>query len=187
MAGFISFTSFTSSLCYFVVIADHLTKNTFRKSNLKKPTNKIWKKKLIEREHSNKFIMLCQKENYYEQIVLPILAVTAVILNSCQIIYTIKHQYKRKWQSSRIFIFNVAIADLLVPISIVAYKTFANTISHFMLTMALQASVSFLLGLTMDRLYAVKIPMKHRIIKVKYVLRFCIFSLGYMFHNSHYI
>ena len=119
--------------------------------------------------------MLWQKENYYELIVVPILALTAVILNSCQIIYTIKHQYKRKWQSSRIFIFNVAIADLLVPISIVAYKTFANTISHFMLTMALQASVSFLFGLTMDRLYAVKVPMKYRIIKVKYVLRFCIF------------
>ena len=119
--------------------------------------------------------MLWQKENYYELIMVPILAVTAVILNSCQIIYTIKYQYKRKWQSSRIFIFNVAIADLLVPISIVAYKTFANTISHFMLTMALQASVSFLFGLTMDRLYAVKVPMKYRIIKVKYVLRFCIF------------
>ena len=44
MAGFISFTSFTSSLCYIFVIADHLTKNTFGKSNSKKPTNKIWKK-----------------------------------------------------------------------------------------------------------------------------------------------
>ena len=119
--------------------------------------------------------MLWQKENYYELIVVPILAVTAVILNSSQIIYTIKHQYKKKWQSSRIFIFNVAIADLLVPISIVVYKTFANTISHFMLTISLQASISFLLGLTMDRLYAVKIPMKYRMIKTKYVFWFCIF------------
>ena len=119
--------------------------------------------------------MLWQKENYYELIVVPILAVTAVILNSSQIIYTIKHQYKKKWQSSRIFIFNVAIADLLVPISIVVYKTFANTMSHFMLTISLQASISFLLGLTMDRLYAVKIPMKYRMIKTKYVFWFCIF------------
>ena len=119
--------------------------------------------------------MLWQKENYYELIAVPILAVTAVILNSSQIIYTIKHQYKKKWQSSRIFIFNVAIADLLVPISIVVYKTFANTISHFMLTISLQASISFLLGLTMDRLYAVKIPMKYRMIKTKYVFWFCIF------------
>ena len=119
--------------------------------------------------------MLWQKENYYELIVVPILAVTAVILNSSQIIYTIKHQYKKKWQSSRIFIFNVAIADLLVPISIVVYKTFANSISHFMLTISLQASISFLLGLTMDRLYVVKIPMKYRMIKTKYVFWFCIF------------
>ena len=132
-------------------------------------------KKLIERKYSKESIMLWQKENYYELIVVPSLAITVVILNSSQIIYTIKHQYNRKWQSSRIFIFNVAIADLLVPISIVAYKTFANTISHFMLTMALQASVSFLLGLTMDRLYAVKIPMKYRMIKAKYVVWFCIF------------
>ena len=174
MAGFITFTAFITSLYFFLVIADHLTENTFGKSNLQKPTIKSGKK-LIERKHSKEFIMLWQKGNYYELVVVPILAVTVVILNSSQIIYTIKHQCKRKWQSSRIFILNVAIADLLVPISIVAYKTFANTISQFMLTMSLQASVSFLLGLTMDRLYAVKIPMKYRVIKAKHVFWFCIF------------
>ena len=76
---------------------------------------------------------------------------------------------------SRVFVFNVAITYILVPISIVTSKTFANLIFHFVLTMAWQASIFFVLGLTMDRLCAVKMPLKYRIIKTKVVIWFCIF------------
>ena len=134
--------------------------------NTKDQERKLWKQVVL---------ILWKKDNCYEITVVLILAATAVMLNSLQIIFILKRQRSRKWHSSSIFALNVAIADILVPISNVMYKTFPNRASYFVLTTGMQASIFLLLGLAFDRLYAVKKPMKYRMIKVRTVLGFCIF------------
>ena len=118
--------------------------------------------------------MLWQKNNYYEIIMVLILAVTATILNCLQITFTLKHQRNKNWTSSSVFILNVAMADLLVPITVVTYKTYDNLSTYFILTIGKQASVFLLLGLSFDRLYAVKKPMQYRVANIKTVVGFCI-------------
>ena len=118
--------------------------------------------------------MLWQKNNYYEIIMVPILAVTATILNCLQITFTLKHQRNKNWTSSSVFILNVAMADLLVPITVVTYKTYNNLSTYLILTIGKQAPVFLLLGLSFDRLYAVKKPMQYRVANIKTVVGFCI-------------
>ena len=118
--------------------------------------------------------MLWQKGNYYEIIMVPILSVIAIILNCLQITFTLKHQSNKKWTSSSVFILNVAIADLLVPISVITYKTYDNPATYFFLTIGIQASIFLLLGLSFDRLYAVKKPMQYRVANTKTVVGICI-------------
>ena len=118
--------------------------------------------------------MLWQKDNYYEIIMVPILAVTAIILNCLQTTFTFKHQRNKNWTSSSVFILNVAIADLLVPISVVTYKTFDNLAAYFFLTIGIQTSIFLLLGLSFDRLYAVTKPMRYRVANTKAVVGICI-------------
>ena len=118
--------------------------------------------------------MLWQNNNYYEIIMVPILAVIAIILNCLQITFTLKQQRNKNWTSSSIFILNVAMADLLLPITVVTYKTYDNLATYFILTIGKQASVFLLLGLSFDRLYAVKKPMQYRVANTKTVVRICI-------------
>ena len=116
-------------------------KSYFQNLNTKDQEWKLWKQIVF---------MLWEKDNYYEITVVPILAVTAVTLNCLQIIFLFKQQRSRKMQSSTIFALNVAIADILVPISNVMYKTFPNRTTYIALTTGMQATIFLLLGLSFD-------------------------------------
>lgn len=116
-------------------------KSYFQNLNTKDQERKLWKQIVF---------MLWEKDNYYEITVVPILAVTAVTLNCLQIIFLFKQQRSRKMQSSTIFALNVAIADILVPISNVMYKTFPNRTTYTALTTGMQATIFLLLGLSFD-------------------------------------
>lgn len=116
-------------------------KSYFQNLNTKDQERKLWKQIVF---------MLWEKDNYYEITVVPILAVTAVTLNCLQIIFLFKQQRSRKMQTSTIFALNVAIADILVPISNVMYKTFPNRTTYIALTTGMQATIFLLLGLSFD-------------------------------------
>lgn len=116
-------------------------KSYFQNLNTKDQERKLWKQIVF---------MLWEKDSYYEITVVPILAVTAVTLNCLQIIFLFKQQRSRKMQSSTIFALNVAIADILVPISNVMYKTFPNRTTSIALTTGMQATIFLLLGLSFD-------------------------------------
>ena len=116
-------------------------KSYFQNLNTKDQERKLWKQIVF---------MLWEKDNYCEITVVPILAVTAVMLNCLQIIFLLKQQRSRKWQPTTIFALNVAIADILVPLSNVMYKTFQNCTTYLALTTGMQATIFLLLGLSFD-------------------------------------